>query len=86
MHAADRAPRPPPPAAAFGAHLELHQPTVERMQEHYDRRGVELNQARLRMAMLPKDGEGPRWRCAHAPRVPPPAAHAPVGLHAQPAS
>lgn len=42
-------------AAAFGAHLELHQPTVERMQEHYDRRGVELNQARLRMAMLPKD-------------------------------
>ncbi|KAI7841941.1 hypothetical protein COHA_004468 [Chlorella ohadii] len=42
-------------AAAFGCHLELHQPTVDRMQEHYDKRGVELNEARLRMARLPKD-------------------------------
>ncbi|PSC71220.1 3 -phosphoadenosine 5 -phosphosulfate sulfotransferase (PAPS reductase) [Micractinium conductrix] len=42
-------------AAAFGCHLELHQPTVARMQEHYDKRGVELNEARLRMAHLPTD-------------------------------
>ena len=46
-------------AAAFGCHLELHQPTVDRMQEHYDKRGVELNEARLRMARLPKDGALP---------------------------
>lgn len=43
-------------AAAFGAELELHQPTVERMEEHYRQRGVELNEARLRMAKLPTDG------------------------------
>lgn len=36
-----------------GVPLELHQPTVERMREHYGKRGVELNQARLRMATLP---------------------------------
>ncbi|EFN54168.1 hypothetical protein CHLNCDRAFT_135592 [Chlorella variabilis] len=42
-------------AAAFGAELELHQPTVERMEEHYRQRGVELNEARLRMAKLPTD-------------------------------
>lgn len=51
-------------AAAFGCHLELHQPTVDRMQEHYDKRGVELNEARLRMARLPKDGAWPDgWVC-----------------------
>lgn len=37
-----------PPAAA-----------VARMKEHYDKRNMELNEARLRMAKLPKDGE---WR------------------------
>jgi len=32
-----------------GAKLELHQPTVERMRESYAKRGMELNEARLRM-------------------------------------
>lgn len=36
-----------------GGTLERHKPTVERMQKHYDERGVELNEARLRMATLP---------------------------------
>jgi molybdenum cofactor synthesis domain-containing protein len=42
-------------AAAYGAELHLHQPTVERMAQHYSQRGVELNEARLRMARLPSD-------------------------------
>ncbi|GAB4821923.1 hypothetical protein N2152v2_008969 [Parachlorella kessleri] len=44
-------------AQAFDVKLALHQPTVERMQEHYTRRGVELNEARLRMATLPEGSE-----------------------------
>ncbi|CAL8465971.1 g5507 [Coccomyxa elongata] len=44
-------------AAAFGVALELHQPTVERMKENYSKRGVELNDARLRMAMLPQTSQ-----------------------------
>lgn len=35
----------------------MHQPTVARMQEHYTKRGVELNSARLRMATLPAPAE-----------------------------
>lgn len=40
-----------------GAKLELHQPTVERMREAYAKRGMELNDARLRMATLPAPAE-----------------------------
>lgn len=40
-----------------GVGLELHQPTVERMKENYSKRGVELNDARLRMAMLPQTSQ-----------------------------
>lgn len=40
-------------SAALGATLKLHEPTVQRMKEVYDRRGLELNAARLRMATLP---------------------------------
>jgi molybdenum cofactor synthesis domain-containing protein len=47
-------------AAAYGAELHLHQPTVERMAQHYSQRGVELNEARLRMARLPSDGKATR--------------------------
>ena len=36
-----------------GTELQLHEPTVERMRENYSKRGVELNEARLRMATLP---------------------------------
>lgn len=42
---------------ASGVGLELHQPTVERMKENYSKRGVELNEARLRMAKLPQTAE-----------------------------
>jgi molybdenum cofactor synthesis domain-containing protein len=38
---------------AFGLGLGLHAPTVARMRPHYEKRGVELNAARLRMATLP---------------------------------
>ena len=31
-------------AAAFGAELALHQPTVDRMAEHYSKRGVEVRE------------------------------------------
>jgi len=44
-------------AKAFGAQLELHGPTVERMRESYAKRGMELNEARLRMATLPAPSE-----------------------------
>jgi hypothetical protein len=47
----------PHPARPAGASLEMHQPTVARMQEHYTKRGVELNSARLRMATLPAPAE-----------------------------
>ncbi|GAX76273.1 hypothetical protein CEUSTIGMA_g3717.t1 [Chlamydomonas eustigma] len=40
-------------ASAFGVDLQLHEPTVKRMKEVYEKRGLELNQARLRMATLP---------------------------------
>lgn len=40
-------------AAAFGSELQRHGPTVELMQQHYAERGVELTEARLRMADLP---------------------------------
>lgn len=40
-----------------GVPLELHEPTAARMREHYGARGVELNQARLRMATLPATAE-----------------------------
>ena len=45
-------------ARAFGATLQLHEPTCELMREHYERRGVELNEARLRMATLPWRPDG----------------------------
>jgi molybdopterin-biosynthesis enzyme MoeA-like protein len=44
-------------SARTGVPLELHQPTVERMRAHYDKRGIELNAARLRMATLPATAE-----------------------------
>lgn len=54
-------------AAAFGADLHMHQPTVDLMVQHYSKRDVELNEARLRMAMLPMDGQSshlpPLARC-----------------------
>ena len=40
-----------------GTELQLHEPTVERMRENYSKRGVELNEARLRMATLPAAAE-----------------------------
>jgi molybdopterin-biosynthesis enzyme MoeA-like protein len=40
-----------------GADLKLHDPTVALMQQHYAARGVELNEARLRMATLPTPSE-----------------------------
>ena len=36
-----------------GVNLQRHQPTIDRMLEHYGKRGLELNEARLRMATLP---------------------------------
>lgn len=44
-------------AAALGLAVEVHAPTVALMQEHYAARGVELNEARLRMAALPAPAE-----------------------------
>mmetsp|Transcript_19004 Transcript_19004/g.32507 ORF Transcript_19004/g.32507 Transcript_19004/m.32507 type:complete len:295 (+) Transcript_19004:2-886(+) len=44
-------------AHAFGATLELHQPTVEIMKVSYGKRGMDLNEARLRMATLPTPAE-----------------------------
>lgn len=40
-----------------GVPLEVHEPTVARMREHYGKRGIELNDARLRMATLPAGAE-----------------------------
>lgn len=37
--------------------LAQHEPTVQRMQENYSKRGMELNAARLRMATLPTPAE-----------------------------
>ena len=36
-----------------GAPVQRHQPTVERMEVHYRKRDIPLNEARLRMATLP---------------------------------
>ncbi|KAG2487547.1 hypothetical protein HYH03_013826 [Edaphochlamys debaryana] len=44
-------------ADAMGVKLELHAPTVERMRVSYSARGMELNEARLRMATLPTPSE-----------------------------
>ncbi|KAL4536598.1 hypothetical protein Ndes2437B_g06010 [Nannochloris sp. 'desiccata'] len=44
-------------AMALGLKIELHQPTMELMKEHYAARGVELNESRLRMAHLPTPAE-----------------------------
>lgn len=41
----------------MGVKLQLHQPTVERMKVEYGKRGVEINEARLRMATLPFPSE-----------------------------
>lgn len=46
----------PPPVRATGVELRLHEPTVERMRVSYSARGMELNEARLRMV-------GPGRRC-----------------------
>ncbi len=37
--------------------LQRHDPTIERMKEHYSKRGLELNEARLRMATLPSPAQ-----------------------------
>ncbi|EFJ40156.1 hypothetical protein VOLCADRAFT_120055 [Volvox carteri f. nagariensis] len=44
-------------AEAMGVSLQLHEPTVERMRVSYSARGLELNDARLRMATLPTPSE-----------------------------
>ena len=49
--------RQPAHAHRAGVPLEVHAPTVARMREHYGKRGVELNDARLRMATLPASAE-----------------------------
>ena len=38
---------------ALGLKIELHAGTHERMKVHYEERGIELNESRLRMAHLP---------------------------------
>ena len=40
-------------ARALGLQIELHGETQQRMRVHYDERGLELNESRLRMAHLP---------------------------------
>lgn len=45
------------PCQPAGVKLALHQPTVDLMQQHYSARGLELNEARLRMATLPTPAE-----------------------------
>ena len=40
-------------ARALGLEIELHDETRQRMRVHYDQRGLELNESRLRMAHLP---------------------------------
>ncbi|MFT7593229.1 MAG: molybdenum cofactor synthesis domain-containing protein [Paracoccaceae bacterium] len=41
-------------AAAFGASIDVRDDARALLQAHYDRSGMELNQARLRMARIPK--------------------------------
>ena len=40
-----------------GAELQVHAPTRQLMQDHYGPRGLEINEARLRMATLPSPSE-----------------------------
>ncbi|NNL19153.1 MAG: competence/damage-inducible protein A [Boseongicola sp.] len=40
-------------AAAFGAHIDVRDDARALLQAHYDRQGMELNEARLRMARIP---------------------------------
>lgn len=40
-------------ARALGLTIQLHQGTYDRMKVHYEERGIELNESRLRMAHLP---------------------------------
>lgn len=44
-------------AKATGTTLALHEPTVNKMRDHYGALGKELNEARLRMATLPVGAE-----------------------------
>ena len=37
--------------------LQRHEPTIERMRENYSKRGLELNDARLRMATIPSPAQ-----------------------------
>jgi molybdenum cofactor synthesis domain-containing protein len=61
-------------ARAFDLELALHEPTVARMRPHYASRGVELNDARLRMATLPLYRRGKQGGAATPELVPPPEA------------
>ena len=45
-----------------GTELQVHAPTRQRMQDHYGPRGLEINEARLRMATLPSPGEVSLWQ------------------------
>ncbi|MHA6264714.1 competence/damage-inducible protein A [Arenibacterium sp. CAU 1754] len=40
-------------AAAFGVHIDVRDDALALLQAHYDRTGLELNEARLRMARIP---------------------------------
>jgi len=44
-------------ASAFGVQLQVHEETVQRMQESLTKRGLSMNEARLRMATLPSPSE-----------------------------
>lgn len=41
-------------ADAFGVHIDIHEDARALLQAHYDRSGMELNAARLRMARIPE--------------------------------
>ena len=43
--------------ALLGASLEVDEGTVSLMKEDYGRRGIELNESRMKMATLPKPSE-----------------------------
>lgn len=51
-------------AKAFGVTLKRHQPSVDKMQQYYDKR---LNEARLKMADLPDGAEPIETRITSAP-------------------
>lgn len=55
-------------ARAYELPLERHPPTVDLMQQHYSARGLELNEARLRMATIPTPSGDARLR---SPRTAP---------------